>query len=63
VADLLHGVFQRFVGRGGADLSALGDPEQPAGVMDMVFRDDECRVGTDHAPGNFGQLSTLRARS
>jgi predicted transposase YbfD/YdcC len=22
-------------------------------VMDMVFRDDECRVRTDHAPVNF----------
>ena len=21
--------------------------------MDMVFRDDECRVRTDHAPANF----------
>ena len=22
-------------------------------VMDMVFRDDECRLRTDHAPANF----------
>jgi hypothetical protein len=22
-------------------------------VMDMVFRDDECRIRTDHAPANF----------
>ena len=22
-------------------------------VMDMIFRDDECRVRTDHAPANF----------
>ena len=22
-------------------------------VLDMVFRDDECRVRTDHAPANF----------
>ncbi len=22
-------------------------------VMDMTFRDDECRVRTDHAPANF----------
>src|SRR3546814_5352140 len=22
-------------------------------VMDMVFRDDECRVRTEHAPANF----------
>jgi len=21
--------------------------------MDMIFRDDECRMRTDHAPGNF----------
>ena len=22
-------------------------------VMDMIFRDDECRIRTDHAPANF----------
>ena len=22
-------------------------------VMDMIFRDDECRVRADHAPANF----------
>lgn len=22
-------------------------------VMDMIFRNDECRVPTDHAPANF----------
>jgi hypothetical protein len=22
-------------------------------IMDMVFRDDECRIQTDHAPANF----------
>ena len=25
-------------------------------VMDMAFRDDECRVRTDHAPANFTTL-------
>jgi predicted transposase YbfD/YdcC len=25
-------------------------------VMDMVFRDDECRVRTDHAPANFATV-------
>lgn len=25
-------------------------------VMDMVFRDDECRVRTDHAPANFATI-------
>ena len=25
-------------------------------VMDMVFRDDECRIRTDHAPANFTTL-------
>jgi predicted transposase YbfD/YdcC len=25
-------------------------------VMDMIFRDDECRVRTDHAPANFTTL-------
>jgi predicted transposase YbfD/YdcC len=24
--------------------------------MDMIFRDDECRVRTDHAPANFTTL-------
>ena len=38
-------------------------------VMDMVFRDDECRVRTDNAPANFAtcrhiayNLTRLRAR-
>ena len=25
-------------------------------VLDMVFRDDECRVRTDHAPANFATI-------
>jgi predicted transposase YbfD/YdcC len=25
-------------------------------VMDMIFRDDECRIRTDHAPANFTTL-------
>ena len=25
-------------------------------VMDMIFRDDECRVRTDHAPANFATI-------
>ncbi|AKI03380.1 transposase (plasmid) [Hoeflea sp. IMCC20628] len=28
-------------------------------VMDMVFRDDECRVRTDHAPANFTALKHM----
>jgi predicted transposase YbfD/YdcC len=28
-------------------------------VMDMVFRDDECRVRTDHAPANFTPLKHM----
>jgi predicted transposase YbfD/YdcC len=27
-------------------------------VMDMVFRDDECRIRTDHAPANFTTSNT-----
>jgi hypothetical protein len=27
--------------------------------MDMVFRDDECRVRKDHAPANFTRLHQL----
>jgi len=28
-------------------------------VMDMVFRDDECRVRTDHAPANFSAIKHM----
>jgi len=28
-------------------------------VMDMVFRDDECRIRTDHAPANFTTLKHM----
>jgi predicted transposase YbfD/YdcC len=28
-------------------------------VMDMVFRDDECRVRTDHAPANFAIIKHM----
>jgi predicted transposase YbfD/YdcC len=28
-------------------------------VMDMIFRDDECRVRTDHAPANFTTLKHM----
>jgi predicted transposase YbfD/YdcC len=28
-------------------------------VMDMVFRDDECRIRTDHAPANFVTLKHM----
>jgi predicted transposase YbfD/YdcC len=28
-------------------------------VMDMIFRDDECCVRTDHAPANFTTLKHL----
>lgn len=28
-------------------------------VMDMVFRDDECRIRTDHAPANFITLKHI----
>ena len=27
--------------------------------MDMIFRDDECRVRTDHAPANFTTLKHM----
>ncbi len=27
-------------------------------VMDMIFRDDECRLRTDHAPANFAPSNT-----
>lgn len=29
------------------------------GVMDMIFRDDECRVRTDHAPANFTTIEQM----
>jgi len=28
-------------------------------VMDMIFRDDECRVRTDHAPANFTTIKHM----
>ena len=28
-------------------------------VMDMVFRDDECRVRTQHAPANFTTIKHM----
>ena len=28
-------------------------------VMDMIFRDDECRVQTDHAPANFATIKHM----
>ena len=28
-------------------------------VMDMMFRDDECRVRTDHAPANFATIKHM----
>jgi predicted transposase YbfD/YdcC len=31
----------------------------PHWVMDMVFRDDECRVRTDHAPANFTTIKHI----
>jgi hypothetical protein len=27
--------------------------------MDMVFRDDECRLRTDHAPANFATIKHM----
>jgi predicted transposase YbfD/YdcC len=29
------------------------------GVMDMIFRNDECRVRTDHAPANFAAIKHM----
>jgi predicted transposase YbfD/YdcC len=28
-------------------------------IMDMVFRDDECRVRTEHAPANFTTIKHM----
>jgi predicted transposase YbfD/YdcC len=28
-------------------------------IMDMVFRDDECRVRTEHAPANFTTMKHM----
>ena len=28
-------------------------------VMDMIFRDDECRIRTDHAPANFTTIKHM----
>jgi predicted transposase YbfD/YdcC len=29
-------------------------------VMDMLFRDDECRVRTNHAPANFTTIKHIK---
>jgi hypothetical protein len=31
----------------------------PHWVMDMIFRDDECRLRTDHAPANFTTIKHM----
>jgi len=28
-------------------------------VLDMIFRDDECRIRTDHAPANFTTIKHM----
>lgn len=28
-------------------------------IMDMIFRDDECRVRTDNAPANFSTIKHM----
>jgi len=28
-------------------------------VMDMIFRDDECRIRTQHAPANFTTIKHM----
>jgi len=28
-------------------------------IMDMIFRDDECRIRTEHAPANFTTLKHM----
>src|SRR6266478_4765975 len=37
----------------------LVNRKQPALVNDMLFRDDECRIRTDHAPANFTTLKHI----
>lgn len=40
-------------------LFVWGIENSPHWVMDMVFRDDECRVRTDHAPANFTTIKHM----
>src|SRR5215216_5879682 len=43
--------------RSGRSSAAIGRSKTAyTGVMDMIFRDDECRIRTDHAPANFTTL-------
>jgi predicted transposase YbfD/YdcC len=39
--------------------SHWGVENSPHWVMDMVFRDDECRIRTDHAPANFTTIKHM----
>jgi hypothetical protein len=38
----------------------IGDKiERETRVIDMIFRDDECRIRTDHAPSSFTKLKHI----
>ena len=38
---------------------AQGNPAVVSAAMDMLFRDDECRIRTHHAPANFTTLKHM----
>jgi hypothetical protein len=37
----------------------LDDENSLHWVMDMIFRDDECRIRTNHAPANFATIKHI----
>jgi hypothetical protein len=53
----------RTYGRKRSDQNTANTPCEEGAVhiwvMDMVFRDDECRVRTDHAPANFTTIKHM----
>jgi len=50
---------RKLVRCGRADRSKADYENSLHWVMDMIFRDDECRVCTDHAPANFTTIKHM----
>ena len=67
---VIHNVDWRRLHHGCPGLNAIGMVESTREtkgvienslhwVMDMIFRDDECRVRTNHAPANFATIKHM----
>ena len=66
-ADKTEREFRFYISSHGADAVRLGAAVRAHWgienglhwVMDMVFRDDECRIRKDHAPANFATVKHM----